>query len=272
MRRVTIVAPGMEISEHMQNCESSGASTADAIALLGWWREAGADMLAADDPLSWFAYSAQAAPVSPPVPALRAEAPAPLRPHGAPPAASDDTNWDIFPTVQALVEHVRAEYPHAPIADGKVDSGIMIIGEGPSAEDLRTGLPFTGPAGKLLDRMLAAIGLHRGTCYTTLAAPRRTLPGPVPADGMAADLALTRAHIRLAAPRLVLLLGGPATHILTGDTAPISRQRGQWREIHIGNAVFSALPTYNPAYLLRRPEAKRETWADLQAFRRRWIA
>lgn len=238
----------------------------DLAALLAWWQACGVDTCVADAPQSWFsAPPPQVRTAAPRIAEQTAMAKSPARP----PMIAPDGEFSDVRSLDDLLEKLRAENPLVPIADGNPQSGVMLIGEGPSAEDLRTGRPFTGPAGRLLDRMLAAIGLDRTGCYIGLAAPRRAIPGPVPADSMADDLALTLAHIRLAAPRVLLLLGGPATHILTGDTTVISRQRGKWREVHIDNRAIPALPTYNPAYLLRRPEAKRETWDDLQAFRRR---
>jgi DNA polymerase len=240
--------------------------TAAAALLLDWWRTAGADVLCADAPAPWPA-AAEAPERRPPAPAAVPASPATAVP-ASPAAADGDAAWCDAPTLAAFLDRFRALNPGAPIADGRAESGVLLIGEGPSAEDLRTGRPFTGPAGELLDRMLAAIGLDRQTCYITLAAPRRVIAGPVPADALAADRAITRAHVRLAAPRAILLLGGPATASLTGQTAPIGRLRGQWVMIDAGGGPVPALPTYNPAYLLRRPEAKREAWADLQAFRR----
>jgi len=145
----------------------------------------------------------------------------------------------------------------------------MIMGEAPSAEDLRSGRPFTGPAGLLLDQMLAAIGLDRTSCYISLLAPCRRIPGAPPPEAIIADLPLTEAHIRLAAPQLVLLLGAAATQALSGQTAAISALRGRWLDLPFGEKPIPALPTFNPAYLLRRPEAKREAWADLLEFKSR---
>jgi DNA polymerase len=154
------------------------------------------------------------------------------------------------------------------LADGNPDSGILILGEAPSAEDLRTGRPFTGPAGHLLDRMLAAIGLDRSGCYITLLCPRRRVPGPPEEQDIARDLPLTLRHIRLAAPRHLLLLGGTPAQTLTGNPAPISKLRGQPLDLVADGHRVRAVATFNPAYLLRRPADKALAWADLLAFRR----
>lgn len=153
----------------------------------------------------------------------------------------------------------------APFADGNPDSRLMILGEAPSAEDLRTGRPFTGPAGMLLDKMLAAIGLDRSSAYITLLCPEKPVPGTPTPDEIAAAMPLMRAHLRLAAPRLILLLGQNPMQALTGETTAISKVRGRWLAVQ----ETPALATFNPAYLLRRPEEKAKAWADLLAFRKR---
>jgi DNA polymerase len=145
----------------------------------------------------------------------------------------------------------------------------MILGEAPSADDLRTGRPFSGPAGQFLDRMLAAIGLDRSGCRIALLCPRKPTPGTPSPDEIAADLALTRAHIRLAAPRHILLLGANPVQALTGNATPITRVRGSWLQVDAGAGPVPALATFNPAYLLRRPEEKARAWADLLALKHR---
>lgn len=261
------------------------ATAGSAALLLDWWRLAGVDMLVGAEPQPWTTAPAArirtetaGTPkrVTPErVTPERVAAPLPERAVPAVPSPAADSVAAALAaeTLADFIAAVRAGFPGAPIADGIPESGVMILGEGPSAEDLRTGRPFTGPAGALLDRMLAAIGLDRSNCYISLACPLRAIPGPVPAAEMAAALPLARAHLRLAAPRLVLLLGGPPAQALGGNPEPISRQRGRWAMIDAGGgATIPALPTFNPAYLLRRPEAKREAWADLLAFQRRLVS
>lgn len=165
---------------------------------------------------------------------------------------------------------VRASAPGAVFADGNPAAGAVLVGEAPSAEDLVTGRPFSGPAGRFLDRMLAAIGRDRGSAYLLLIACRQEVPGPPTEEMLAADLPIARAHLRLAAPRAVLLLGATVARALAGRAEPISRLRGQWLGLELGDGrTVPALPTFSPAYPLRRPEAKREAWADLLAFSER---
>jgi uracil-DNA glycosylase len=229
-------------------------------AALAWWIDAGVDTLV-DAPRSWLRPAAAA--VAQPITKQSAKP-------AAPPPVADD--WAQFTDLAAFA----AALPNAVLADGNPASGLMIVGEAPSAEDLRTRRPFTGPAGQLLDRMLAAIGRDRAGsdngAYISLLCPRRAIPGTPDADAIAHDLPLMRAHIRLAAPRVLLLLGGPASAAITGERGAISALRGRWFDLVVDGHAVPALAMFNPAYLLRQPLAKREAWADLRALQARLAA
>lgn len=247
-------------------------------ALMAWWRDAGVDTAVSDQPFSWMV-EAPLAREAPPALSRSAE-PADLarvrgRAAGAPPSgpgssaplpAVPDEGWGRFATLADLLAAVRTTAPRCPILDGNADSGILVMGEAPSIEDLRTGRPFTGPAGHLLDRMLAAIGIDREKAAVSILCPRRTVPGPPPADAIARDLPLARALVRLMAPRAILLLGAVPSQQLLGDPRPIGTLRGRWGQVAVAGADHAALPTFNPAYLLRNPAAKADAWADLLAF------
>ncbi|MFN7175875.1 MAG: uracil-DNA glycosylase [Thermaurantiacus sp.] len=240
-----------------------GAAEAKAVAasLADWWRLSGHDVALAARPVPWLK--------------LRGVRPRDDQRETArhAPRASIAPEPATLPQLSSLAEleaHVRASAPGAVFADGDPASGAMLLGEAPSAEDLRTGRPFTGPAGQLLDRMLAAIGRNRGSTYIALLVCRQPFPGTPSDEAVAADLAIARAHVRLAAPKALLLLGARPTHALTGRKEPISKLRGTWLEAILDDGSrVPALPTFNPAYLLRAPEAKREAWADLLAFAKR---
>lgn len=137
----------------------------------------------------------------------------------------------------------------------------MLVGEGPGAEEDRRGEPFVGQAGKLLDAMLAAIGLRRGEgTYITNAVKCRPPHNRTPeADEIAACLPFLQRQIALIQPRVVLALGRPAALALLGTEVRISAVRGK---------IFHALQvpvvvTYHPAYLLRNPADKSKVWEDL---------
>jgi DNA polymerase len=233
-------------------------------ALLDWWRLAGHSILVADSPRAWLRPRPLAETVAPPA----APTPAVGRPPADRPAAA--ALADIR-THAALRAHVAEGAPAAPFLDGEGRRGLMILGEAPSAEDLRTGRPLSGPAGDLLDRMLAAIGLGRADVFITLLAPRKRTPGPPAEADIAADLPLTLRHIELADVSRLLLLGNIPTQALARVEAPISRVRGQRLDVRAGARTLPALASFNPAYLLRRPAEKALAWRDLLALSK-WLA
>jgi len=157
-------------------------------------------------------------------------------------------------------------------ADGNPDAGLMFVGEAPGAEEDRAGLPFVGPSGRFLDRMLASIGLDRTRFLITNLIPWRPPANRNPTDAeVLLCLPFLHRHIALVRPRHLVLLGSLATKALTGSSAGIRRMRGRWIELAIPGLPepVPTLPMFHPAYLLRTPGAKRDAWADLLALRRR---
>jgi len=156
-------------------------------------------------------------------------------------------------------------------ADGNPNAPLMLIGEAPGAEEDRAGRPFVGPSGQLLDRMLASIGLDRGSVLITNLLPWRPPGNRNPTDQeVALCLPFLLRHIALVRPRHLVLLGALATRALSGSGAGIRRLRGKWLALDIPGleAKLPALPMFHPAYLLRNPAAKRESWADLLSLKR----
>lgn len=145
---------------------------------------------------------------------------------------------------------------------GPEDARIMFIGEGPGQQEDQQGLPFVGPAGKLLDAMLAAVGLRRDQVYITNIVKCRPPNNrdPQPAE-VAACRPFLEAQVKQIAPTAICALGRPAAQALLATDAPIGRLRGRWADA-LGVPV---LPTYHPAYLLRTPEAKGLAYNDLKA-------
>ena len=249
-------------------------SSKAAAAALRWLINAGADTLVADKPGNWLQAPARlpARPV-PPVPRQANLA------TGSPLQAAPDRSGAAFSarTLDELREEAEARAfavrrPEAPLvfADGNPESGIMIVGEAPGAEEERRGKPFVGPAGQLLDKMLAAIGLDRSGVYIANLSPWRPGANRVPTVQEAAELLpLLHRHIAIAQPRLLLAMGGASTKALLGTSTGIMRLRGRWRDVAIEGASYPVMPTFHPAYLLREPACKREAWQDLLAFRAR---
>lgn len=155
-------------------------------------------------------------------------------------------------------------------AEGAGTAGIMVIGPMPNADDDREGQAFTGRAGLLLDRMLAAIGQSRETVTITTIIPWRP-PGDRMPSGP--ETAICRPFIErqiaLAEPRLVLVLGNFAARFFFGETGTIHALRGKWREIGAGGHSVQALATLHPQELLAAPASKALAWMDLLAFSER---
>ena len=156
--------------------------------------------------------------------------------------------------------------------DGNPAAPVMIVGEAPGADEDRIGRPFVGRAGQLLDRMLAAIGLDRTGVQITNVIYWRP-PGnrkPTTAE-TAACLPFVLRHIALARPLVLVLAGGTAATTLLPVSDGITRLRGRWFELAVPglDAPVPTLPMFHPAFLLRTPERKRETWRDLLALKAR---
>lgn len=153
-------------------------------------------------------------------------------------------------------------------ADGVAGAPVMIVGEAPGGDEDRLGKPFVGVSGQLLDRMFAAIGMSRERdLYITNVLFWRP-PGnrtPTPAE-QAVCLAFTRRHIELARPKVLVLAGGTAVKAVLDTTEGITRLRGRWTTLRLDDgSEVPTLPTFHPAYLLRTPASKRQSWSDLLA-------
>ncbi|MCH8685618.1 uracil-DNA glycosylase [Pedomonas mirosovicensis] len=165
---------------------------------------------------------------------------------------------------------VKATANRTVIFDGNPDSGVMIIGEAPGAEEDRQGKPFVGAAGRLLDQMLAAIGLDRDHAYITNVFFWRP-PGnrtPTPQE-IALCQPFVRRHVELVRPKAILAMGGTSAKSLFDTDTGITRLRGQWKDVAYGTVTVPTLASFHPAYLLRQPAQKRLSWEDLLAFKAR---
>lgn len=154
-------------------------------------------------------------------------------------------------------------------SDGAAGAKVMFVGEAPGREEDEAGVPFVGRSGRLLDRMLAAIGLARSEVYIANVVPWRP-PGnrtPTPQETEICKPFVAR-QIELVAPRVLVFLGGAAAAALTGSTQGIMRLRGRWLAHRVGGGEIRALPTLHPAYLLRQPAHKRLAWRDFLEIRR----
>ena len=152
--------------------------------------------------------------------------------------------------------------------DGNPGSKLMIIGEGPGANEDAQGKPFVGRAGKLLDKMLAAIQLDRTKVYISNVVNYRPPSNRKPTDEeIKRYLPFLINHIEIINPKIILLLGSTALNALIGNEVVISKARGNWMQKQIGLNKSWIIASFHPAFLMRQPEQKKLAWVDLKMIR-----
>jgi DNA polymerase len=145
--------------------------------------------------------------------------------------------------------------------EGDPNSAVLFVGEGPGAEEDRTGRPFVGQAGRLLDQMIFAMGFERHQVYIANVVKCRPPGNRDPKDDeVAACSAYLDHQIELIQPSVIVALGKPASRRLTGTNKPMGALRGRWSSYR----GIPLMPVFHPAYLLRQPKLKREAWEDLK--------
>ena len=158
------------------------------------------------------------------------------------------------------------------LGDGNIDSPIMLVGEAPSLEEDRLGLTFIGEVGDLLKKMLSAINIKKENIYSTYAVNFRP-----PDDRKPTSVEIRRysqflqKHISIIKPKIIILMGSTAMESLTGLNNKISNERGKWKEVIVQNTNYNVIITFNPSYLLRAPENKRNSWDDLKKIKQKII-
>ena len=253
--------------------------------LLAFYLEAGVDCALGEEPINRLA-DAEPAVRKVVLQQSPAPAPAPLPVDAGPPTperaiASAREAARIAPTLEALralMEKfdgcaLKSTATQLVFADGNPLARIMFVGEAPGRDEDLEGLPFVGRSGKLLDRMIAAIGLDRSKVYIANVIPWRP-PGnrtPTPQETQIC-LPFIQRQIELVDPDVLVTLGNPSTQTLLGTREGIMRTRGRWFDYDTGTRVIRALPTFHPAYLLRSPAYKRLSWQDLRAIAKALVA
>lgn len=215
--------------------------------------------------------AAEPKPVAEPTPAQQAS-------RRAPGSAKDPVES------QRLLDELRARYeadaPHKNFVtsftnivfgDGDPCARLMFVGEAPGEEEDKTGRPFVGRAGQLLDKMIIAMGLRRQDVY--IANVLKTRP-PNNATPTLEESRLCAPYlyeqISIVDPEVIVTLGLPATRTLLGTMEAMGKLRGKWASFNpgglAGGKTFAVLPTYHPAYLLRNytPQERAKVWSDLQ--------
>ncbi len=277
--------------------------------MLSWLVEAGADEALQDAPTDWTKHTPAAAPQINAAPQTQPQAqtqaqaqdqaqrpsriPAVEPPSPAKPAArASSTAGPTEDVVQAArliareantLDELRLaveRFEQCPLKstahqlvfeDGNRDAPIMLVGEAPGRDEDREGKPFVGPSGQLLDKMLAAIGLDRTGVYLGNCVPWRPPGNRKPTDAEKAMCQpFIERQIELVAPSLLIFVGGTPSQILLNTDERITRLRGRWQTYTTkAGAQIDAMPILHPAFLLRTPARKRETWIDLLAVKDR---
>jgi uracil-DNA glycosylase len=228
---------------------SDPAGQAGAASALQWWSDAGVDTIVGEEPRDWLRPRAAAVQA-----AIPADGPA------------DDLpgQLDLFQAWLATSDRLSFASPSATriCPSGDPASGLMILTDMPTAEDCAATALLAGEAGRLFDRMLAAIGRDRNSIYLAALSCLRSPDGRFTSDAARDCAALARHHIGLASPKAVLLFGDACARALLGQAMP--QARGRWHEIATHAGPVRALVTLPPSYLLTQPAAKAHAWADLQ--------
>ena len=215
-----------------------------AASALEWWHEAGVDTFVEDSPRDWLA---RPAPLAPPPPAE----PVPQQ------AALPDT-LEAYVAWRGGDEPLDAGWSDLRfVAEGDPASGLMVIVDCPDDDGIAT-----GATGRLLDRMLAAIGRTRESIYLATMCAARPLAGRITPENEAALGPLLRHHVALTGPRRVLVTGGAASRAIAAADA--ARARGSLHDINLNGVRVGVVVTYPLRVLLDRPAAKGEAWKDLQ--------
>ena len=155
-------------------------------------------------------------------------------------------------------------------SDGNIQSPIMIVGEGPGANEDKEGKPFVGRAGKLLDKMLEAIKLNRKNVYISNVVNFRPPMNRKPTDEeIKRYLPFLVRHVELINPKILLLLGSTALNALVGNEVVISKARGKWVNKKIGIANPEIIASFHPAFLMRQPDQKKYAWEDLKMIKKK---
>jgi DNA polymerase len=253
--------------------------------LLDFYRDAGVDALLGEQPVDRFA-AADAPPARAPRPVAlppdletKGRAAPPL---AAPPSADAAAmaareaakSAATLEELRGLLDAfqgcaLKATATQLVFADGNPQARLMLVGEAPGRDEDIEGLPFVGRSGKLLDQMLAAIGLDRTQVYIANIVPWRP-PGnrtPTPQEQQTCLPFILR-QIELADPDVLVCLGGPSAQALLGIKEGITKTRGRWFNFETGKRQIRALATFHPAFLLRSPLQKRFAWRDFLAIKK----
>jgi DNA polymerase len=218
-----------------------------AASALDWWHEAGVDTLVEEAPRDWLTPARPARPAEPAAEAAPAAPPETLAGFEAWRIGADapDAGWGV---------------PIAP--QGRADSGLMVLLDMPERDDAASGVLLSGDAGRLFDRMLAAIGRDRQSIYLASLAAARPVSGRIAAEMLAPLADLARRHVALVRPKRLLLLGDAANRALLGVS--VAATRPILHELNHAAGQTEVVASFHPRFLLDNPAQKARAWRDLQ--------
>ena len=166
--------------------------------------------------------------------------------------------------------NLRNNSKNLVIGDGDINSSIMLIGEAPDEKGDLEAKTFCGDVGVLLDKMLLAINIKRENVYSTYSINFRPPNDRKPtAQEIKRYSIFLKEHISIIDPKILILMGTTAMEAVTGLNNQISNERGEWKEIIIGNKTIPVIITFNPSYLIRYPDKKKFSWEDLKKIRKK---
>ena len=156
------------------------------------------------------------------------------------------------------------------LGEGNINSPIMLIGEAPGIEEEKSGRPFRGEVGELLNKMLIAINIKKHNIYTCYAINFRPPEDRKPTSSEIKRYSIfLKEHITIIDPKIIVLMGSSAMEAITGINEKISSERGKWKEVILKNKTYPLIVTFNPSYLIRFPENKKYSWTDLKEIRKK---
>lgn len=166
--------------------------------------------------------------------------------------------------------NLRNNSKNLVMGDGDINSPIMLIGEAPDEKEDLEAKTFCGDVGVLLNKMLLAINIKREKVYSSYSINFRPPNDRKPTTHEIKRYSIfLKEHISIIDPKILILMGTTAMEAVTGLGNQISNERGNWKEIIIGNKTIPVIITFNPSYLIRYPDKKKFSWDDLKKIRKK---
>jgi DNA polymerase len=181
-------------------------------------------------------------------------------PAGGPGETLAEVNAELLQRAKAMPQYAERIFI---LGEGEVGSRVAVVGESPGPPDIESGRPFMGPAGQMLERILASISLRRDECYLTNTVKYISTGDELTPDVLSFFTPYLHRELMAVRPRVIISFGNTPTRALLRTKKPISQLRGEFHDFH----GMQLMPTFNPAYLLRDPTKKREVWEDMKRVR-----